>query len=133
MSDHEHPTLIEQRAESQPGPEPAVTEPHTRVVEVPDAVKQAEVTKQTAKERLGAARGRGVTWVRPSDLITRGAAVVAGRGVEWNTAAGVRARQGLAAGVRAVSSRVRRLPPLSAFGRSRGPSEGQVRSGVGMR
>ena len=133
MSDHEHPTLIEQRGEPHPGPEPAVTEPVSAVVEVPDAVKQAEVATPTAKERLGAVRGRGVTWVRPTDLITRGASTVAGRGIEWNTAAGVRARQGLASGVRAGSSRVRRLPPLSAFGRSRGPSEGQVRSGVGMR
>ena len=60
------------------------------------------------------------------------ASVVAGRGIAWNTAMGVRARSGLAAGARAVAGRVRRLPPLSAFGRGRS-QEAQVRSGVGMR
>lgn len=135
MSDREHPTTAEPMP-ARRDPEPPVPEPtgaQTAVaVEVPDAVKQAEVAKDIVKERLDAVRSRGVTWVRPSDLLTRGASVVAGRGIAWNTAMGVRARSGLAAGARAVAGRVRRLPPLSAFGRGRS-QEAQVRSGVGMR
>lgn len=100
---------------------------------VPDAVKQAEASKRAAKERLGAVRGRGVEWVRTSDLLTRATGTVAGVGIRFNAEAADRARRGVATGVRAVSARARQLPPLSAFGHRHTTENAAARSGVGMR
>lgn len=98
---------------------------------VPDAVKQS--SRQTAKDRLAAARGRGVEWVRASDLITRGTSRVAGAGIRFHQEVSVQTRRGLASGVSAVSRRARELPPVSAFGRRNAPAAAATRSGVGMR
>ncbi len=102
-------------------------------VVVPDAVKQAEASKRTAKERLGAVRGRGVEWVRASDLITRGSSVAAGAGIRFNKAAAIQTRRGVATVGRAISKRARQLPPPWAFGRRNAPADGPVRPAVGMR
>lgn len=100
---------------------------------VPDAVKQAEESKRTAKERLGAVRGRGVEWVRASDLVTRGSSVAAGAGIRFNKAAAIQTRRGVATVGSAISKRARQLPPPWAFGRRNAPDDGPVRPAVGMR
>lgn len=105
--------------------------PETSVV--PEAVKRAEASKSTAKERLGAVRGRGVEWVRASDLITRGSSVAAGAGIRFNKAAAIQTRRGVATAGRAISKRARQLPPPWAFGRRNAPADGPVRPAVGMR
>ena len=88
--------------------------------------------------------GRGVEWVRPSDLMTRASSRVAGHGIDFHTGLTQRARQIPAHGARAlqrgtrtvsqtVSARARRLPPASAFGRGPSRSFSWVsRSGIGL-
>lgn len=98
---------------------------------VPDAVKQS--SHKTAKDRLASVSGRGIEWVRASDLITRGTGRVAGAGIRFHQTVGTQARRGLASGVSAVSRRARELPPVSAFGRRSAQATAATRSGVGMR
>jgi hypothetical protein len=100
---------------------------------VPDAVKQTDASRRALEQRLASARARGVEWVRASDLLSRGTGRMAGAGIRLHQAAGTQTRRGLANGVRAVSRRVRELPPVSAFGRRTAAASGAVRSGVGMR
>ena len=79
-------------------------------------------------------RGRGVEWVRPTDLIARHSAHAAGRGIDFQAEQARRTRTPIGAGVRRLGERARRLPPISAFGRSHAPQAQQVsRSGVAMR
>ena len=120
----------------------AVKEPEARAVTaaaeeagstVPDAVKQAETTRRALERRLESARARGVEWVRASDLLSRGTGRMAWRGIRFHQTAGTRTRRGLASGMRAVSERVRQLPPASAFGRRSTQSMAASRSGVGRR
>ena len=112
--------------------------PDTETVEVaelagtPDAVKQA-ARRDAVRERMDQVRGRGVEWVRPTDLLVRSSGTLAGRGIEFNSEQGHRFRSSLVTGARSVSERARRLPPLSAFGRRGQHVEGPARSGVGMR
>lgn len=115
--------------------DPALTidAPEVERVLVPEAVKQARASPTVTKERLGAVRGRGVEWVRTSDLLTRATGTVAGVGIRFNAEAADRARRGVATGVRAVSARARQLQPLSAFGHRHTTENAAVRSGVGMR
>ncbi|WP_075891731.1 hypothetical protein [Actinomyces provencensis] len=113
-------------------PEPAKAPEGVEPAGTPDAVKQKAAVR-SARERLDQVRGRGVEWVRPTDLIVRGSGSLAGRGIEFNSEQGRRARASLAAGGRSLSERAKRLPPLSAFGRRGQRSEGPARSGVGMR
>lgn len=101
----------------------------------PDAETEAvEAARRDAvRERMGQVRGRGVEWVRPTDLLVRSSGTLAGRGIEFNSEQGHRFRSSLVTGARSVSERARRLPPLSAFGRRGQHVEGPARSGVGMR
>lgn len=92
----------------------------------------------------GAARakamGRGVEWVRPSELLLSRGGRVAGRGIDFQEELARRARRvpgqtyrATRAGVRVVSERARRLPPVSAFGRGAGERFWWVsRSGIGL-
>lgn len=114
-------------------PEPAKAPEAAEMAGTPEAVKQAEATRRAARERLDRVRGRGVEWVRPSDLIVRGSGSLAGRGIEFNAEQGSRVRASLAAGGRELSARASHLPPLSAFGRRSAHVDGPTRSGVGMR
>ena len=98
---------------------------------VPDAVKQS--ARKTAKDRLASVRGRGIEWMRASDLIVRGTSRVAGAGIRFHQEVGVQTPRGLASGVRAVSRRARELPPVSAFGRRNAQATAATRSGVGTR
>ncbi|WP_447947457.1 hypothetical protein [Microbacterium lacticum] len=98
----------------------------------PDAIKEA-ASRRAAKEKLAQVRGRGVDWVRPSDLFARGGGALSRRGIDLTAAGNRQLRAPIDKGARWVSERARRLPPLSAFGRRGGTDRGQARSGVGMR
>lgn len=62
-------------------------------------------------------RGRGVEWVRPTDLVARSSARVAGAGINFQSELHRRTRSAAQESTRRIAERVRHLPPLSAFGR----------------
>lgn len=62
-------------------------------------------------------RGRGVEWVRPTDLVARSSARVAGVGINFQSELHRRTRSAAQDCTRRIAERARRLPPLSAFGR----------------
>jgi len=68
---------------------------------------------------------RGVEWVRPTDLMARSSARVAGAGINFQSELRRRTHEATLARVRGIGEHTRRLPPLSAFGR------GAARSGTG--
>jgi len=70
--------------------------------------------------------------VRPTDLIARHSAHAAGRGLDFQAELARRTRTPIGAGVRRLGDRARRLPPISAFGRSSTPASQMSRSGVSM-
>lgn len=80
--------------------------------------------------------GRGVQWVRASDLISHGTGKLAGRGIDFQKAMSRRVRGfGVAAtagAARGVSQVARRLPPVHAFGRGTGRDTAPTRSPVSM-
>ena len=126
--------LMRERPPRRIEPEQA-KKPDTEAVELaetPDSVKQETARRQAVRERLDRVGGRGVEWVRPTDLIVRSSGTLAGRGIEFNSEQGRRFRSTLAVGARSVSERAKRLPPLSAFGRRGQHVEGPTLSGVGM-
>jgi len=96
---------------------------------VPEAVKAR--TAQVAGRPVGRQVGRGVEWVRPTDLMARRGATVAGLGIHFQTALSQKTRHGITVGTRRVGDRAARLAPLSAFGRGRAQSV-PGRSAVGM-
>ncbi len=98
----------------------------------PDAIKEA-ASRRAAKEKLARVRGRGVDWVRPSDLFARGGGALSRRGIDVTAAGNRRLRAPIDKGARWAAERARRLPPLSAFGRRGRTDRDQARSGVGMR
>ncbi|WP_241742566.1 hypothetical protein [Microbacterium lacticum] len=99
----------------------------------PDAVEAATVARDDQDNApTHQRRARGVEWVRPTDLIARHTATLSGRGIDFEAELARRARAPIANRVHDVTDRARRLPPLSAFGRSSTASSGPVRSGVGM-
>lgn len=75
-------------------------------------------------------RARGVEWVRPTELIARHGAALAGRGIDLEVELARRGRAPMTAGVRHLSDRAHRLPPLSAFGRSSPAQGGPSRPGA---
>ncbi len=97
----------------------------------PEAVEKSEAAEAVrairASRRRGAEwqtpvaearRARGVEWVRPTDLIARHGAALAGRGIDFEVELARRTRAPVTTGARHLGERARRLPPLSAFGRS---------------
>ena len=94
---------------------------------VPEAVKAR--TAQVAGRPVGGQVGRGVEWVRPTDLMARRGATVAGRGIHFQTALSQKTRHGITVGARRIGDRAGRLAPLSAFGRAQSVPD---RSAVGM-
>ena len=96
----------------------------------PEAVRAAQVARDDKQHAL--VRGRGVEWVRPTDLIARHSAHAAGRGLDFQAELARRTRTPIGAGVRRLGDRARRLPPISAFGRSSTPASQMSRSGVSM-
>lgn len=99
----------------------------------PDAVKEAEVSRQAVKQRLAQMRGRGVDWVRPTDLMAHHAGSLSRRGIDFTAEQSRRLRAPLEGHAQRIAERARRLPSLSAFGRRGTADQGQSRSGVGMR
>lgn len=98
---------------------------------VPEAVRAAQVAREDKQHAI--IRGRGVEWVRPTDLIARHSAHAAGRGLDFQAELARRTRTPIGAGVRRLGDRARWLPPISAFGRSSTPVTQQVsRAGVSM-
>ena len=98
----------------------------------PDAVKEA-ASRKAAKEKLAQVRGRGVDWVRPTDLFARAGGALSRGGIDLAAAGSRRLRAPIEKGAQRASERARHLPPVSAFGRRGGTDRAQVRSGVGMR
>ncbi|WP_448232450.1 hypothetical protein [Microbacterium lacticum] len=101
--------------------------------------------KTTSEETATGRRGSGVEWVRPSDLLAARLGRVAGQGIDFQAELARRARRvpGHAyrgtrtvarSGVRVVSERARRLPPVTAFGRGGGAERHSwvSRSGIGL-
>ncbi|MCA0435122.1 MAG: hypothetical protein LCH98_01310 [Actinobacteria bacterium] len=114
---------------------PVPEEPRERpepveVTSTPEAVRAAQVARDDRQHAL--VRGRGVEWVRPTDLIARHSAHAAGRGLDFQAELARRTRTPLGAGVRRLGDRARRLPPISALGRSSTPASQMSRSGVSM-
>ncbi|MDN5892438.1 MULTISPECIES: hypothetical protein [Micrococcales] len=105
-------------------------------LEAPDAVRAARASRRRGTERQTPAaevsRARGVEWVRPTDLIARQGAALAGRGVDFEVELARRTRAPLATGVRDLGERTRRLPPLAAFGRGSTGQAAPSRPGVGL-
>lgn len=110
-------------------PNPAET---TDAAGTPDAVKDAE-SRKAAKEKLAQVRGRGVDWVRPTDLLAQGGGTLSRRGIDRTAEMNRHVRAPIEKGARWVAERAKRLPPRSAFGRRGGGEQGPRRSGVGMR
>ena len=123
----EQPRRIEPEQAKKPDTEAA------ELAGTPDAVKQDTARRDAVRKRIDQVRGRGVEWVRPTDLIARHSAHAAGRGLDFQAELARRTRTPIGAGVRRLGDRARRLPPISAFGRSHAPQAQQVfRSGVSM-
>lgn len=110
--------------EPRDGPEPL------EAASTPEAVRAAQVARDDKQHAL--VRGRGVEWVRPTDLIARHSAHAAGLGLDFQAELARRTRTPIGAGVRRLGDRARRLPPISAFGRSSTPASLVSRSGVSM-
>ncbi|WP_432558245.1 hypothetical protein [Granulicoccus sp. GXG6511] len=119
-------------------PKPYMPEDHREVRQVPEAFAAADATKRkdskvetaatdeltdaaeaaTVERKFEDHRARGVEWVRPTDLIARNTASLAGRGIDMEVEMLRKARAPLADGLRNLGDRARQLSPLSAFGRS---------------
>lgn len=101
------------------------------VMDTPGAIEAAKIARtdegETTPERF---RARGVEWVRPTDLLARHGARLAGNGIDFQSGMAYRSRQAALARVRSLTDRAKRLPPLSAFGRSSAVSSSE-RSALG--
>ncbi|SCQ60365.1 Hypothetical protein PFR_JS9-2_601 [Propionibacterium freudenreichii] len=117
------------RVDAEVPPPPESAEPVASAEGVPEAI-QARATSTAAAQRPGSV-GRGVEWVRPTDLMARHSATLAGRGLTWNTTINQRARDGLDTSARHVGRRAARLAPIAAFGHHRQPVAA-TRSSAGM-
>lgn len=104
--------------------------------EAPDAVRAARASHRRGTERqtpaAEARRARGVEWVRPTDLLARRGAALAGRGIDFEVELARRTRTPITTGAQHLGERARRLPPLSAFGRGSAGQAAASRPGVGM-
>ena len=61
--------------------------------------------------------GRGVEWVRPTDLMARTGSRMAGAGIDFQADMARRSCHAATTSARVLAVRARRLPPVSAFGR----------------
>lgn len=118
--------------QARPAQETAKPSEDAEAAGTPDAVKEAE-SRKAAKEKLAQVRGRGVDWMRPTDLMAQRSGDLSRRGIDFTAAGSRRLRAPIVMGARWLGERARHLPPLSAFGRRGSTDQGQVRSGVGMR
>ena len=121
-SEHGHDPRRPDADEWAPEQGSARTAPETvEKTEAPIAVRAARASHRRGIEwptpAAGGRRARGVEWVRPTDLIARHGAALAGRGIDFETELARRTRTPITTGARQLGERARRLPPLSAFGR----------------
>ena len=120
------PDTPQQNVVTEPDPARQVPrEPRERTESVeatstPEAVRVAQVARDDKHHAI--VRGRGVEWVRPTDLIARHSAHAAGRGLDFQTELARRTRTPIGAAVRRIGDRARQLPPIAAFWRSIAPS-----------
>lgn len=125
-------------ARQQRSPEPEADRTASEPVEktgAPDAVRAAKVARSDAAEKTtqsAGRRGRGVDWVRPTDLMARHSAALAGRGIDFEVELARRTRAPIEAGARHLSERARRLPDVSEFGRGSRSQSWVSRSGIGL-
>lgn len=100
--------------------------------EVPDAVEAASTEQQaeTTRDKMQAQKARGVDWVRPTDLLARSSAALSGRGIDLQSKLAQRVDRGIVTGAKHLATAVKKLPPLSSFGRGR-THEAPTRSAVG--
>ena len=113
----------------------------------PEAVQAAKVAHRNRPDKAtiadSARRARGVEWVRPTDLLARQSATVAGRGIDFEVELARRTRKlaghvtrasgrGVGKAAQAISERARRLPDVSEFGRSSRHQSWVTRSGIGL-
>ncbi|MGO3153455.1 MAG: hypothetical protein ACTIJJ_12685 [Galactobacter sp.] len=113
----------------------------------PEAIRAARVTQRNRgmnpKSVDDVRRARGVEWVRPTDLLARQSATLAGRGIEFEVELARRTRKvtgdvtrasgrGLGKTAQAISGRARRLPDVSEFGRGSRHQSWVSRSGIGL-
>lgn len=122
-SEHDHDPRRPDADERAPGQGSARMAPETvEKTEAPDAVRAARASRRRGIEwprpAAEARRARGVEWVRPTDLVARHGAALAGRGIDFEVELARRTRTPVTTGARQLGERARRLPPLSAFGRS---------------
>lgn len=96
----------------------------------PEAVQAARIQRDQAKHAAHQRAGRGVAWVRPSDLIARGSASLAGRGIDFEAELARKARAPMVAGAKHLGERAKQLAPLQAFGRGH-TGQTPTRSAVG--
>jgi len=93
--------------------------------------------KQDHQPSAGDRQWAGVVWVRPTELLASSAGRVAARGINFHAELARRTRilpaHTVAASRRAIGERALRLPPVSAFGRSRTAQESVSRAGAGLR
>ena len=122
----------EQHERRRPIPEPERERELAESTGTPDAVGAAHIRRDDQEHTPAGRRARGGEWVRPTDLIARHGATLSGRGIDFEAELARRARAPIANRLQDLTDRARRLPPLSAFGRSGNASSGPVRAGVGM-
>ncbi|OSM44562.1 hypothetical protein [Nesterenkonia sp. PF2B19] len=115
---------------AQPETDRTTVEP-TEKSGTPEAVRVAKIGQDQKTPKIRGHRAPGVDWVRPTDLMARHSAALAGRGIDFEVELARRSRAPVAAGMRSVSDRARRLPPVSAFGRG-GTARAPARPAVGM-
>ncbi|GAA1532548.1 hypothetical protein [Brevibacterium picturae] len=99
----------------------------------PDAIEHEKTAQRRAslRQRLQVPQGRGVDWVRPTDLVARSSAAMAGRGIALQEHLARKVDRGLVTAGKSVGAfAAKKLPPLKAFGRSHA-REPAVRSAVG--
>lgn len=107
-------------------------DPAVEASTTPEAVRAAQVARTEKQHAAAVVRGRGVEWVRPTDLMARHSANVAGRGLDFQAELARRTRTPLRVGMQAARDRARRLPPITAFGRRTVTTSAPTRPGVGM-
>ncbi|CAM2989927.1 hypothetical protein [Skermania piniformis] len=103
--------------------------------------RDPSVTEEDGAAATAKRKTRGVEWVRPSDLLVSRSARLAGRGIDFQAELSRRTRRlpeqtyrATRTGVRTMSERARKLPPVTAFGRGSGERFSWVsRSGIGLR
>ena len=73
----------EQHERRRPIPEPERERELAESTGTPDAVGAAHIRRDDQEHTPAGRRARGVEWVRPTDLIARHGAALAGRGIDF--------------------------------------------------